>query len=256
MIGSRVGLRSDIEQGTVEVIVEGPCDGRVKTDLATAVRKGLAEHPRALLLNLTAVEQPNPALVGAVLLAERHSGSIQPPVPLVLVASDATWRKLVGAGLMTRIPIYTTMAAAQDALSHRTPPFGRVRLDLQPEAMAPSTARSFIGDTVLAWDLRALLHPARAIISELVTNAVQHARTPFTVTASRRWDLLHLAVEDGDPALPRMIRPVQREDVPLDVRGIGLGIVARSARAWGATRTVAGKVIWATLATVPTQRRT
>ena len=250
-----MGLRSDIEQGTVEIIVDGPWDGRVKTDLAAAVRKGLAEHPRALLLNLTGIKAPNPALVGAVLLAESTSGAVHPPVPLVLVASDAAWRKLVGAGLATRIQIYTTMAAAQHALSRSTPPFGRVRLDLQPEVMAPSAARTFVGDTVLAWGLRELLHPARAIISELVTNAVQHARTPFTVTASRRWDLLHLAVEDGDPVLPSKVKPVHREDAPLDVRGIGLGIVARSANAWGATPTAAGKVIWATLTTALPQRR-
>ena len=250
-----VGLRGDVEQGTVEVVLDGRWDARVRIDMAAAVRKGLAEHPRALLLNLGAVQEPDPALVGAVLLAERRSGAVQPPVPLVLVASDAVRRKLAAVGLMTRLPIYDTVAAAQDALGRGTPPFGRVRLDLQPGVLAPSAARTFIGDTVLAWDLRDLLHPARSIISELVANAVEHAGTPFTVTASRRGERLHLAVEDGDSVLPRMIDRAHTEGVPLDVRGFGLRIVASRASAWGATYTAAGKVVWAALKTAPPARR-
>lgn len=250
-----VELRGDVEQGTVEVVLNGPWDARVRIDMAAAVRKGLAEHPRALLLNLETVHEPDPALVGAVLLAERRSGAVQPPVPLVLVASDAVRRKLTAVGLVTRLPIYATVAAAQEALSRGTPPFGRVMLDLQPGVLAPSEARSFIGDTVLAWDLRDLLHPARSIISELVANAVEHAGTPFTVTASRRRERLHLAVEDGDPVLPRMIDRTHPADVPLDVRGLGLRIVASTASAWGATYTAAGKVVWAALKTSPAARR-
>ncbi len=148
---------------------------------------------------------------------------------------------------MHRLPIYTSVAAAQDALRRGTPPFGRVRLDLQPGILAPSTARTFIGDTVLAWDLRDLLHPARSIISELATNAVEHAGTPFTVTASRRGQLLHLAVEDGDLGLPAVLDRVHGAHTGLDFRGIGLRFVADAAKAWGAMHTAAGKVVWATL---------
>lgn len=249
-------LRGDVEQGTVEVVLDGPWDARVRIDLAAAVRKGLAEHPRALLLNLGAIKEPDPALVGAVLMAERRSGAVQPPVPLVLVAGDALWRRLTAVGLTSRLPVYATVAAAQDALSRRTPPFGRVRLELQPGAMAPSAARSFVGDTMLAWDLGDLLHAARSIISELATNAVEHARTPFTVTASRRRGLLHLAVEDGDPALPCMIDRAPEEGPALDFRGIGLRFVAETARAWGSMHTATGKVVWATLVTAPQARNT
>ena len=89
-------------------------------------------------------------------------------------------------------------------------------------------------------------------MSELATNAVEHARTPFTVTMTRRAaDLVHLAVEDELPTLARMrIWPPEVQVTPA-TRGNGLRLVARAATAWGCDRTARGKVVWATLRARP-----
>ncbi|MGI5243807.1 ATP-binding protein [Dactylosporangium sp. CA-139066] len=249
MFEPTVTLHGDVERGTVEVAVAGPWTARVRIDIAAAVRKGLAEQPRALLLDLTAVVDPDPALLGAVLLAERRSGAAVPPVPILVAAADRVREQLETSGVALRLPVYGSPAAARADLERRSPPLGRVSLRLQPCILSPSEARSFVGDTVLAWDLAPLLRPARLIVSELATNAFEHAGTPFTVTASRRGTLLHLAVEDGDPALPAIVEAHSRSSAPLEIRGSGLRIVDGTATAWGATATAGGKVVWATLRT-------
>ncbi|MFD0581063.1 ATP-binding protein [Dactylosporangium darangshiense] len=249
MLEPSVVLRGDVERGIVEVVVAGPWTGRVRIDLAAAVRKALAEQPRALLLNLAAIEDADPAVLGAVLLAERRGAAAEPPVPVLVVAAEADRSQLQSTGVALRVPVYGAAAAAHADLDRRSPPLGRVALRLQPTVLGPSAARTFVGDTVLAWDLAPLLRAARLIVSELATNAVEHARTPFTVTASRRGTMLHLAVEDAEPTLPAVIEVTARREAPLEIRGNGLRIVAGTATAWGATRTDAGKVVWATLRT-------
>ncbi|MEV6932802.1 ATP-binding protein [Dactylosporangium sp. NPDC051485] len=246
-----VVLCDDVDLGTVEVVLAGPWDGRVRIDLTAAIRRGLTEHPRALLLNLAGCEGADRALAGAVHLAERESAAARPPVPLLVIASPAQRRELAAAGVEERIPAYETPDLARAALGERLPPPGRVALHLPATVLASSDARTFVGDTVLAWDLRAALHPARMIVSELVTNAVEHAGTPLTVTVSRRGELLHLAVEDGEATPPRVIDGPGRPGAPLELRGNGLRIVAREAVAWGTAPTADGKVVWATLRASP-----
>src|SRR5690349_25052367 len=84
-----VELRGDVERGIVEVVVAGPWTGRVRIDVAAAVRKALAEQPRALLLNLAAIEDADPAVLGALLLAEPRGPAAAPPVPVLQVPADA-----------------------------------------------------------------------------------------------------------------------------------------------------------------------
>lgn len=69
---------------------------------------------------------------------------------------------------------------------------------------------------------------ARLLTSELTTNAVLHARTPFTVTVSRRGSRLHVAVSDGSPASPAM-RPFG----PQASTGRGLRLLATLSLAYG-----------------------
>jgi anti-sigma regulatory factor (Ser/Thr protein kinase) len=117
---------------------------------------------------------------------------------------------------------------------------------LAPDPDAASLAGALVADACLAWQLPGLLHPARRVLSELVRNAVEHARTEVRVTLTRDGDGLCLAVSDGDPRLPRLrrIAPVRRGR-PLDERGCGLQVVQATSTGWGAEPTPTGKVVWA-----------
>lgn len=76
--------------------------------------------------------------------------------------------------------------------------------------------------------------------TELVTNAVRHARTDFAVTV-RLDAVITVLVEDGDPDLPAAPRPRVR---PTDVNGRGLKIIAAISSDWGVRATGTGKTVW------------
>ena len=83
----------------------------------------------------------------------------------------------------------------------------------------------------------------RLVLSELVTNAVLHARTPLLMWAEYDAGQLTVAVQDGEASLPRL--------VPLDDGqrdgGRGVAIVDRLGATWGLLRTSLGKIVWVAL---------
>lgn len=77
------------------------------------------------------------------------------------------------------------------------------------------------------------------LVSELVTNAHQHAGGPAVVDVVVDDRSLRVAVADDDPTLP-----TQRDAAPYDERGRGLMLVDALASRWGATRADGGKSVW------------
>lgn len=73
------------------------------------------------------------------------------------------------------------------------------------------------------------------VTDELVTNAVRHGRPPVTVHLSCQTDEVRLAVGDAGARFP---------DEPGASGGLGLEIVAKTAREWGATPLAVGKQVW------------
>ena len=86
-----------------------------------------------------------------------------------------------------------------------------------------------------------LVEDVSLVVSELATNAVMHAQTPFTLTLSMADGSVWLDVMDGATAAPITASP----DV-LDMHGRGLLIVEVLTRKWG-TDTASGgrKTVWA-----------
>ena len=93
------------------------------------------------------------------------------------------------------------------------------------------------------WRLADLTPPVEVLISELATNAVRHARTPFTVALA--WDGLTLRVEvrDGSSLAPR---PYLADD-PDREGGRGLLLVDAVAQDWGVNLHHQGKTVWFTI---------
>ncbi|MFI5908130.1 ATP-binding protein [Dactylosporangium sp. NPDC051541] len=256
MLETAITVRDNVDEAVIELVALGRWTRQLRVDLMTAVRKALAQRPRALLLDLSRLAGAEPTLAATVLLAEEHSAALLPPTPLLVVATESQAQRLHRSGAARRIPVHPHRAAALAQLAGTPPLLQRARLHLQPSPLAAAEARNLIGDTCVAWDLVPLLHPARLIVSELAANAIEHAGTPFTVTMThRRSDLLHLAVEDGHAALPRLRQPLSEPDAPLLFRGNGLRLVAAAATAWGSAYTTNGKVVWATLSVHTSGRR-
>jgi anti-sigma regulatory factor (Ser/Thr protein kinase) len=79
-------------------------------------------------------------------------------------------------------------------------------------------------------------------VSELATNAIVHARSPFSIQLQRRSRGVRLAVADGSP-----IRPTLHDGGPLGASGRGLRLVDALAASWGVELRSDGKVVWAEL---------
>jgi anti-sigma regulatory factor (Ser/Thr protein kinase) len=114
----------------------------------------------------------------------------------------------------------------------------RARFAPRPEAVAE--ARAFVRSALAAWhyddddgDVAVLL------TSELVTNAVRHARTDCTVEVRLLGEELQVAVEDSCPTMP-----AQDSVGASSLTGRGLLLVDAMARRWGADVVKGGKVVW------------
>lgn len=110
------------------------------------------------------------------------------------------------------------------------------------EPASVSLARGFVVRHLEAHALPQLVFDVRLVVSELATNAVQHARTAFTVSLERSCSELVLRVGDGSCQLPA---PAERGRSASS--GRGLTIVGSYASDWGAELGApgAGKQVWA-----------
>lgn len=108
--------------------------------------------------------------------------------------------------------------------------------DLPDDSAAPGAARRAVTER--------FGHHARCgelvlCVSEVVTNAVLHARSAATMTLRRRNDLLTVEVHDDDPN-----PPVRQAHSTTASAGRGLQILDALAVRWGTRPTRAGKVVW------------
>lgn len=101
-----------------------------------------------------------------------------------------------------------------------------------------SAARSFVLEAVPLADgeERSRL---LTLVSELATNAILHARTPFTVKVSRQPSRVRVSVTDGSTS-----PPVRKEYLPDQPTGRGLLIMESLADRWGADLAENGKTVW------------
>jgi two-component sensor histidine kinase len=102
-------------------------------------------------------------------------------------------------------------------------------------------ARRFVSDALdsVAIDQFA----AELLVSELATNAVEHARSPFTVSVSIRSTEVRIAVSNDAPEL---LAVVTQE--PTDKGGFGLQLVDKLSQLWGTLSTEGKKTVWFQLA--------
>jgi anti-sigma regulatory factor (Ser/Thr protein kinase) len=77
------------------------------------------------------------------------------------------------------------------------------------------------------------------LVSELVTNALLHARSAPTVELSRDGDRVRIGVRDDSPVVPRRRRYANDA-----ATGRGIALVEQLATDWGSERVGDGKRVW------------
>lgn len=110
---------------------------------------------------------------------------------------------------------------------------------LLPEGpIAAREARDHVRDQLARWDLDALTTIAELLVSELVGNAIRHAKGPIGLRLLRSEKLI-CEVSDASLTTPRI-----RHASDTDEGGRGLQLVAALSQRWGTRYTSAGKCIW------------
>jgi anti-sigma regulatory factor (Ser/Thr protein kinase) len=112
-------------------------------------------------------------------------------------------------------------------------------LSLPVDARSVAAARRLLRST-LDGHQQATIEDAVLMISELVTNAVRHARAAVLVLVTDHRHTVHVSVTDDNPTLP----VAGREPEHHATSGRGLGIVDTLADRWGIIPTSDGKTIW------------
>jgi anti-sigma regulatory factor (Ser/Thr protein kinase) len=128
----------------------------------------------------------------------------------------------------------------------RRPPAGesaRASARFPAERTAPRDARHFVADALKRWGHSpALVGDAQLVVTELATNAIVHAGSPFSVELQPNRRGVRLAVGDFS-----LIKPVVREGELLGTSGRGLRLIGALAADWGVELSSDGKTIWADL---------
>jgi anti-anti-sigma regulatory factor len=231
--------------------VAGSLDALSASVLQDALTRSLCDEPEIVVLDFTALTHAaDSAVVDLVALADRAHA--WPGATVVIGGAPASLTAMLASGgAAGHLPSYPSVRAAiagAAAIRARARPT-RLRLGLSPVDSAAATARRLVDRALAQWGMPALRDTARLVVTELVSNAVRHgmgtATAAVEVTLTRRADAVYVSVRDRSRRLPRPGGPV-----PATVEGgRGLLVVDIMSRAWGATPTVDGKVVWACLAT-------
>ena len=126
-------------------------------------------------------------------------------------------------------------------------PPGVRQATLPTAGRSPGVAREVARDALMSWELAHLTDTAVLLISELVTNAVLHAKADgsgLALSLEVHGRRLRIEVHDGDLRGPR-----PRVPSGLDESGFGFVLVNSLADNWGVRKTAAGKAVWAELDT-------
>ncbi|MGY0055873.1 SpoIIE family protein phosphatase [Streptomyces sp. LZ34] len=111
--------------------------------------------------------------------------------------------------------------------------------DLPSDPAVVAQARKDTTDQLMAWGLDEAVFTTELVVSELVTNAIRHARGPIQLRLIHDRNLI-CEVSDGSNTAPHL-----RRARVFDEGGRGLLLVAQLARRWGTRHSATGKTIWA-----------
>jgi anti-sigma regulatory factor (Ser/Thr protein kinase) len=113
--------------------------------------------------------------------------------------------------------------------------------DLPPSAGSVPAARRIVRELLAVWEVPHDLEDAVLLVTELVTNVVDHVRgeADLTLELSLSATWLRIAVVDGSS-----IRPIVQELSHERPRGRGMRMVEAIADRWGADDHNGGKRVW------------
>lgn len=114
-----------------------------------------------------------------------------------------------------------------------------VGVALDRDLRAGAAARRFVGENLERWRCTEALDTVTLLVSELVTNAVVHARAEPDLAVVLLADRIRVEVTDDAPGEPSV-----RDPGDVDESGRGMALVDALASAWGVTQRGGHKTVW------------
>ncbi|MCO1654613.1 ATP-binding protein [Pseudonocardia humida] len=243
MLISAVVAGLEVDPDRAEVHLAGELRLGTAPDVRRVLAKLLASH-RRLLVDLSGFRLAWEPAAGVFSTALATAGG-WPAAHLVLYAAEPRMATELHRRRITRtVPLVADRAAARQRLLTRPDTVSR-HLHLPPEPTSPRAAREFTTAACHDWAVDDIAGGARLVVTELVTNAVEHAGTPCEVGLRLDEQGLWIEVRDHLPGPSPRPRP---RAVGVG-RGRGLHAVATIALRLGGTTHDDGKTVWALLST-------
>lgn len=224
--------------------VRGGLDAASSPALHHAAESCLENGPVALIMDLSAmtVLEDDAMAVFAEII---RIASWWPGTPVLLCAPSPVHPGLRTLAAGVPPTVFGSVAGAWDALdAGRHGPL--ITEHLLPATGEARRARDLATEACLRWDLPHLVGHAALIASELVIDAVEHARTVMTLQLKLGWHYLYVAVAEGSTAPPAIVRASRDGN-----GGNGLLGVESLAHQWGYVQRAGSKVVWAALPRSP-----
>ncbi|GAC1587094.1 MAG: hypothetical protein NVS3B21_01700 [Acidimicrobiales bacterium] len=214
-------------------------------------------HTGAQAVSLATLHQPDLAVVDLAmpdldgLMTTGALRNASPATTVVVLSNFGSARmadpaRLAGAAayLEKSTPPKALVAAILAALEHTAPEPaapdpGVARTILTADGLAPMVARRFVTRVLDEWAMSERSDEILLLVSELVTNAVVHARSDLEVVMAHAPGMLRVEVHDRDPR--RVVPLAWTED---QERGRGVALVEALSDVWGTDDVDVGKVIW------------
>ena len=224
-------LRLALERGDEFDVVADAADG------PSAVAM-VAEHDADLLV----LDADLPRLDGVSVVEQVRT--VRPGCACVFVSSlPASELQAAGSvGVVDRAVPATRLAAEVRAVAAAVEAVDGARtaaMTVGSDKLAPRAARRFVDEMLAEAGYDDVLDTVELLVTEVVTNAVLHARSEAKVVIQLLPDAVRVEVLDQDDSFP--VRRRARSDQP---GGRGLELVEQMSRAWGIDMLSVGKRTW------------
>src|SRR5207248_14475 len=179
--------------GVIVVALYGDLTLESVPTVRSVLLKCFAEFPEAVVVDVGELRTDTGAQLTVFPAAVREHAA--PVTRLVLCGASPGLAALIEGRHFRDIPLYATREGALSAVrAAQVHPRRRTGAHLAATPAAPGTARELVGGACRSWGVAHLAGPATVVISELVSNAVEHAGTDLEVSIALRGRYLHLSV--------------------------------------------------------------
>jgi anti-sigma regulatory factor (Ser/Thr protein kinase) len=247
----RFAVIRDIDADLTTVRAVGVLDLQTAAQMRGVLLEVILECPLAVVVEVGDCAAAHPAALTVFPSVSRQQ-SWQPVVPVLVAGASSGFLDHSGRAALGSVPAYPSVQAAARAVAGLRAGQRRVEFAAGRDPYVPAEARRAVADACHQWGLPDLAIPASMVVSELVTNVIEHTGSDVRMEVILRGAFLHIRVHDRDADEPVLGPPLGEGDIARD-GGRGLRLVERYSTAWGwlARDDRPGKVIWATLRARP-----